>query len=178
MENENTSEQKSRFYPAFTAGLVIGLLGGILIAGGSSPEERSSIPSVKDTEGGSTLVTEHEPGTTNISVLAQEAGTTVRIETVSFDSPGWVAIHEDDSGKPGRILGAQLFDAGKNNGTVTLLRATVPGKTYYAALLSDNGDRTFDKTTDLPITVGGSAVIATFQTTLSAGIPIRNESSE
>src|SRR3990167_2758491 len=45
-----------------------------------------------------------------IVVNDQNPGTEVSIAKTIFEKGGWVVIHEDDgAGKPGKILGAQLF---------------------------------------------------------------------
>lgn len=88
----------------------------------------------------------------SILVKDQTAGIEVAVERVVLTSTAWVVVREDDgAGKPGKILGAQLFDAGVGAGKVELLRGTEAGKTYYAMIYSDNGDRAFDPKLDQPI---------------------------
>lgn len=86
-----------------------------------------------------------------IIVNDQPAGNKVTVELVTTNEGGWVAIHEDRNGKPGNILGAQFFSSGAQSGAVDLLRATEGGKIYYAVLRSDDGDRQFDYTKDVPL---------------------------
>jgi len=87
-----------------------------------------------------------------ISVKEQTEGVRVILDEVSVENLAWAVIHEEDTDKPGRILGAQLFDAGATKpGTVDLLRGTLAGRAYYAMLHSDNGDRAFNPKNDLPI---------------------------
>ena len=86
-----------------------------------------------------------------VVVRDQTGGVRISVESVTFNGLGWVVIHEDDNG-PGRILGAQLYDAGVwTNTHVDLLRGTEAGQTYYAMLHAENGDRAFDPKTDLPL---------------------------
>lgn len=87
----------------------------------------------------------------SISVSDQVAGTYVNVSSVELSSMSWVVIREDNAGVPGKILGAQLFDSGKNTGTVELLRGTVSGGTYYAVIHSDNNDRAFDPKIDTAV---------------------------
>lgn len=87
-----------------------------------------------------------------VLVKDQSAGNEVFISRVELKTPGWVAIHEDISGEPGRILGAARFDSGVYQGTVELLRNTESGSIYYASLRGDNGDKEFDIKTDLALT--------------------------
>jgi hypothetical protein len=86
--------------------------------------------------------------------------------TVSTQKGAWVAIHEDTEGKPGAILGAQFFAAGQHTRAVTLLRATEAGKKYYAMMHSDDGDRVFDHTADMPLkNAAGEIVMHAFMAT-------------
>src|SRR3989338_11517499 len=88
----------------------------------------------------------------SILVKDQTAGIEVVVEQVVLTNVAWVVVREDDgAGKPGKILGAQLFDAGISAGKVELLRGTETGKTYFVMIYSDNGDRAFDPKLDAPI---------------------------
>ncbi|MEK7107666.1 MAG: hypothetical protein AAB814_00615 [Patescibacteria group bacterium] len=88
----------------------------------------------------------------SISVKEQVAGIEVAVEQVILTNMAWVVIHEaDGAGKLGKILGAQLFDAGTGAGKVELLRGTMTGGNYFAMLHADNGDRAFDPKLDMPI---------------------------
>jgi hypothetical protein len=90
-----------------------------------------------------------------ILVRNQLPGDSVSIDSAVLSEIGWVAIHEDRNGVPGNILGATLFNVGRNRGIVELLRPTVEGGTYYAMLHDEAGRGengfTFDHETDLPI---------------------------
>lgn len=91
-------------------------------------------------------------GKNALDVTDQPAGQSVIMALTVLNEQGWVAIHEDVSGEPGRILGATLVFAGeRNNVVVDLLRKTVKGQTYYAMLHTDDGDKAFDIAKDLPI---------------------------
>ena len=88
-----------------------------------------------------------------VTVDDQPPGATAAIRMVTLARDGWVAVHEDDGGKPGRIPGATRYNAGTHeNGTVELLWPSEEGRVYYAMLHADDGDRKFDRTKDLPIT--------------------------
>lgn len=106
-----------------------------------------------------------------IAVNDQPPGMKVAIAMVAFARDGWVVIHEDSDGKPGRILGAQRFGAGPNqSGSVDLLRPIEGGRFYFAMLHSDDGDRQFDHTKDLPVTnPEGNAILMRFVTTTEPG---------
>ncbi len=106
-----------------------------------------------------------------IAVNDQAPGMRIALALVTLAGDGWVVIHEDRDGKPGSILGAQRFNAGANqSGSVELLRATEEGKVYYAMLHSDDGDRQFDHTKDLPVTnPEGNAILMRFVTATEPG---------
>ena len=101
----------------------------------------------------------------SILVKDQTAGIEVAVEQVVLTNMAWVVVREDDgAGKPGKILGAQLFDTGVGAGKVELLRGTETGKTYYAIIYSDNADRAFDPKLDAPILDSISQpIMATFK---------------
>ncbi len=103
-------------------------------------------------------------GSSAVSAGDQAPGMQVTLTAVSLEHAGWAVIHEDKSGKPGSILGAQRLDGGSHsNVVVDLLRATTAGGTYYAMLHSDNGDRTFDYKIDVPLVDGsGNPVMTRF----------------
>jgi len=101
-----------------------------------------------------------------IVVADQNAGIEVHIKEVTLQKTGWVAIHESQNGSPGTVLGAQLFNAGKQSGTVDLLRGTAPGSVYYAVLHDEDGDRAFNLRKDLPLSDSmGNPIMAEFRTT-------------
>lgn len=109
-------------------------------------------------------------GINTISAENQPAGKSVSV-AVKTDKEVWVAVHEDMAGKPGKILGAQLFAAGTHSGKVDLLRGTVAGMKYYAMLHSDDGDRKFDHTKDRPlVNAAGAAITDDFTATVAASI--------
>lgn len=95
--------------------------------------------------------TAESSGANAIAAGDQPAGDAVAVE-VNTDKTAWAVVHEDRAGKPGNILGAQLFPAGKHLSTIALLRGTEAGKKYYVMLHADDGDRAFDYTQDQPMT--------------------------
>lgn len=106
-------------------------------------------------------------GGNHIRMSDQDSGMQVFIGSFALARDGWVVIHEDSLGSPGNILGARRFAVGAyENGLVELLRATEPGRTYYAMLHGDDGDRKFDHSEDLPVpALDGTPVMARFGTT-------------
>lgn len=103
-------------------------------------------------------------GGNSVTVHDQAPGSLVKIDAVTLAEGGWVAIHEESDGKPGRIPGATRFNAGEGQtGSVELLWSTEEGKVYYAMLHRDDGDHKFDRTKDLPITdVEGNPIMTRF----------------
>ncbi|MDO8520899.1 MAG: hypothetical protein Q7S52_02175, partial [bacterium] len=87
-----------------------------------------------------------------LSVSDQSAGKTVTVEGLAVSGTKWVAIYDDNGGRPGWILGARRVHEGDMTATIELLRpeGVVVGGVYYAAILNDDGDDTFNRLTDLP----------------------------
>lgn len=86
----------------------------------------------------------------NIDILNQKAGNTVSVNDITLEKTSWLAIHEDNGGKPGNILGARRFPAGvTKNSFIELLRPTVGG-VYYAMIHEDDGSPDFDYEKDPP----------------------------
>lgn len=89
-----------------------------------------------------------------IYVAGQIPGSSVLVAMVRLEKPGFVVIHEDLNGQPGKILGqSNLIEVGEkeNLPVIELSRATQDGETIYAMLHFDNGDGNFDATKDKPI---------------------------
>ncbi len=111
-------------------------------------------------------------GGNTVLVEDQATGNTVAVKALSLVKDGWVAIHRDSDGKPAGIMGAQRFNAGKNQtGTVDLLSSTEEGKVYYAMLHDDDdGDHKFDRTKDLPVKdAEGNPIMVRFVATAKTG---------
>ena len=115
----------------------------------------------------STAVTTGTGSTSNDSPLNkagllvkdQKPGSEVVVAMAHFDEPGWVVVYENNDGVLGRILGAQLFDKGEHPGVVSLLRPTIVGSTYTVVASTDDGDRRFDLSNDMPIKDAEGAMI-------------------
>lgn len=110
-------------------------------------------------------------GKNSLAVDNQPAGTAVTVSSVMLEKNGWVAIHEEQNGTPGKILGAQLFLAGTSSGKVDLLRGTVANGTYDAMLHADDGDHKFDPAKDLPLkNAAGMPIMVKFTARAPASI--------
>jgi hypothetical protein len=145
---------------AFVVGILVGVIGVSIANKPGSPLYSSGtdssstpsavLPSGSDTTasntsatgiiGSDTMGVTGQSSSNGVLVNDQAAGVTVTLNEVDFQATGWVAIHEDSNGKPGEILGAALFPAGKTtDATVTLLRPTIAGTSYLAVLhFNDN----------------------------------------
>lgn len=98
-------------------------------------------------------------GMNAVSADDQPAGAMVSV-AVKAEKDIWVAVHEDTGGKPGNILGAQLFTQGTHTGQIDLLRRLMAGRKYYAILHADDGDRFFDHTKDMPLMSSAGGAIS------------------
>lgn len=80
-----------------------------------------------------------------VSVADQHAGPDVIVESVTVPPPGvWVAVHEMNVGNLGNVLGAVRVVGPHTNISVSLLRATEPGRSYAVELYRDDNNGEFD----------------------------------
>lgn len=104
----------------------------------------------------------------------QYPGNVVYLSSVQLNKPGWVAIHKDNRGQPGAVIGMAYFDSGINPGKITLSQSTVEGGTYYAMLHSDDGDKKFNESKDLPLKDSrGNVIMKIFHASASVGSEIK-----
>lgn len=94
-----------------------------------------------------------------IQVKDQPTGIEVRLDYVLLQKQGFVVIHEDKDGIPGAIIGSsELLNAGEIRETFVKVK-TEAGKTYWAMLHTDNGDKKFDAKTDAPVKDSKDAIV-------------------
>lgn len=86
-----------------------------------------------------------------VVVSDQQAGSSVIIDEVGLQDPGYVVIHENANGQPGKIVAQSGLISAGNKQDLIIRYSVTPGTTYFAMLHSDNGDGKFNSTTDLPI---------------------------
>lgn len=100
-----------------------------------------------------------------LTVLDQPAGKTVTVGGLSIVGKKWVAVYDDQNGKPGWILGARRVHEGDTDALVELIRpeGTTAGQVYYAAILNDDGDDEFNRLTDLPPLASDKVTIVRFR---------------
>ena len=103
-------------------------------------------------------------GKNAIYATEQKPGNKLMVEFALLAAPGFVVIHENNTGQPGKISGVSaLLAPGKTQGVlITLGRGTKNQETLFAMLHRDNGDGVFDQTSDPPILENGEPVMMEF----------------
>jgi hypothetical protein len=151
----------------FVAGVVIGALLGWGITGSSTGTNNTSTAtntaSSTNTTGGVNL-TGSTVGASGSSVSlssSQSAGFAVAITKAPVTQPTWLVVYEDRNGAPGNAIGAGLFFPGSPSGTIQLLRATLPGKSYFVGQSVDNGDKVFSLESDKKVTDNNGTALYT-----------------
>ena len=102
----------------------------------------------------------------SLTVEDQFPGTIVFVSAVELPKGGWVVVSREESGQPGRVVGAGYFAPGVTTGEVNLAIATGDGESYVAELYRDNGDTSFNiKTDQAYLDLGGQSVRTSFTVT-------------
>jgi len=159
MEAE-TLYTRTHVMAAFFVGLIIGL-GSFYIGANRDEAPVNKGGEAMDTQ----TMTDVTQSENSVMVSNQLEGIHVVVDKVVTENGGWIVIHEDAAGTPGNILGAQRVDAGTfTDVDVDLLRNTLSGRTYYAMLHADDGNKEFNHTLDLPMQNGsGNLVMVAFE---------------
>ena len=113
--------------------------------------------------------------TDSIFVANQKPGRFVNVGRAALSKKGYVAIHQEEAGAPGAIIGfgGLLNPVESKNLSVTLNRKSVAGESLYAMLHWDNSNGSFNPTEDMAATdKDGNAVMAKFMISASASEPI------
>lgn len=168
LSRDDVSMELSRQLPIFLIGLVVGT---VLSAAWFSGVPVGSLflhPETTTVVAGSTTPPVAAlPESGAISVSDQKAGLSVTVESVTVPPPGvWVAVREMSGATLGNVLGAARVQGPVSHLLVSLLRATVPGRTYAVTLYRDDSSGTFDANQDsiyVDFTTG-QRVVALFQT--------------
>ncbi len=161
--NPNQSGIKTWQWVVTVIVIIILIIIGIVVFGNKS----SQAPVTDDMTSSTTTQT----GAVNRIVMSdQYPGNVVYLSSVQLAAPGYVAIHKDNAGQPGAVIGYARFDAGINPGKVTLTAPTVEGGTYYAMLHSDDGDGKFDEVKDAALKDSrGNVIMQIFHASASVG---------
>lgn len=97
-----------------------------------------------------------------LSVADQPASAVVNVSGLALSEIHWIGIYDDREGHPGFIMGAKRVHPGDTLATVELLRPTASGGKYYAVLLTDDGDDTFNRLQDIPPQSPDKVVMVSF----------------
>lgn len=103
----------------------------------------------------------------------QPVGGTIAVGLAVLEKPGFVVIHEDANGAPGKIIAkSALLPAGQNQNLAVDVK--VEDEVYYWAMLhADDGDGTFNASTDAPIKDSrGSAIMMRFEGSAEAKLDL------
>lgn len=147
--------------------IIVLIIIGVLVFGNKGTDV-SDLTETPETE------TPASTETNRIVVGDQFPGNVVFLSSVTLANGGWVAIHKDNAGTPGEVIGAQYFDKGINTGKITLTKPTVEGGLYYAVLHSDDGDKKFDVAKDQPLKDSkGNVIMKIFKAAASVGAGIK-----
>ena len=107
----------------------------------------------------------------SIAVGAQGENNMLTASMLVITDPGFVVVHEDNNGQPGKVIGvSRLVGPGMvHNVGITLSRTAVKGEKLYVMLHKDNGDKTYTDV-DSPI-VGKTGDPIMMVVTVEAGTP-------
>jgi plastocyanin len=121
-----------------------------------------------DSIGSNGITTETIP---SVQVADQDLSDTVKIDVVQSDAPGWIAIHSDDNGMPGDVIGMAMVDQGMNQDVEVDIQRNQATPTMYAELHMDAGQMgTFEYPgADEPVKYQGQEVMDTFRVTGADG---------
>ena len=114
-------------------------------------------------------------GMDSIFVANQKPGRFVNVGRAALSKKGYVAIHQEEAGAPGAIIGfSSLLNAVESkNFSVTLIRKSVAGESFYAMIHWDNDNGAFNPSEDMPAKdKDGNIVMAKFMISESASEPI------
>ena len=149
--------------------IIVLIIIGILVFGG---KKTADVPVTTDDNTPTT--TDTIASANRIVMSDQYPGNVVYLSSVQMGQPGWVEVHADANGQPGAIIGSTYFDKGINPGKVTLTKPMVEGGTYYAMIHTDDGDKKFDPTKDLPLKdSSGNIIMKVFHASASVGSEIK-----
>lgn len=96
----------------------------------------------------------------------------VRVANVLLPQDGWLAIHTQEDGRMGKLLGAIPLAVGRHEAVAITIPWRDGTPTLYAALYADNGEPLhFDyEAEDTPLLLNGEPVVAEFSATFPPDI--------
>jgi len=96
--------------------------------------------------------------------LQNPTSVAVLIREVSLIEPGFIVIHEDLNGQPGKILAVSDLLQPDRYQNISIVMDFEAGETYFAMLHQDNGNGQFNQETDLPAkNMNGQTVMTNFK---------------
>ncbi len=150
----------------FVGGLIVIVIVLIIAFSGGDMNEQEDNMQVQSTPAQQQITVSEEEPLMSESVLVSDgqSGDKVVVRSVEIAGPSYVVIHEDDGGKPGKVLGkSTLLSANANNITIMLDREIKAGETLYAMLHRDDGDGVYEfPGDDAPVKSGGKVVLDKF----------------
>jgi len=130
------------------ASFVAGVMFGALLAGAWFFSDDLSLLTPESSSLSTPGAQNSIPKSGAISVGNQPAGDSVVIESVTVPPPGvWVAVREVNGDELGNVLGAARVTGPRSEVSISLLRATEPGRTYAVQLYRDDASGPFDPAT-------------------------------
>jgi len=169
MQPESNSGLRTWQWVVTAIVVIILIVVGIFVFSGKGSSTQAPSDTMATSTAGTTAV-----GANSIVISDQYPGNVVYISSVQLAAPGWVAIHADNKGQPGAIIGTAWAAAGINPVKVTVSQPIVDGGTYYAMLHSDNGDQKFSAATDLPLQdSNGNIIMRVFHGSAAAGNSVK-----
>lgn len=132
-----------------------------------APERQELQPIVKMMHKQKSAAQMQYNGRAHVEAIDQSVKGKVVLLSVAFKQNGYVVIHKEEKGKPGKIIGVSrmLMPGIYANAAITLNENVVPGEVLYAMLHTDNGDGIFSVDTDVPVkgdemmVMGGSPMV-------------------
>lgn len=130
--------------------LVLLLISALFVVGcGRTNDTDTTDTDTTDTTDNTTGTMPLLVGKNALYVAEQRPGTTVEVSALVMENPGFVVIHENQNGTPGKIIGkSSLLDKDNNGATITLDLQTTDGEKLIAMIHKDNGNGTFSETED------------------------------
>lgn len=100
--------------------------------------------------------------------------TSITVATVSATKDGWIVVHLDEGGSPGKVLGQTAVKAGDNKNVVVTLSEAVPvGRKLWPMLHIDAGTiGTYEfPGADAPVSVNGMVIMKQISVTAATSTP-------
>jgi hypothetical protein len=150
---------------SFIAGV---MLGALAVGGWVLSDNPSLLPTPTLAGPLTSTSTNVVPQSGAVEVSNQPPGATTAVKAVTVAPPGvWVAVRETNGADLGNVLGALRVGGPRSDVSISLLRATEPGRAYAVELYRDDNNGQFDPGTNSVYVdfETGSRVIAYFNTT-------------